>query len=109
MNLNKYQELSRKTAIYPELGNNVIYPVLGLCGETGEIANKAKKIIRDDNGILTESIKKDLIDELGDALWYIANTASELGIDLNAIACINLDKLRDRENRGVISGSGDKR
>lgn len=109
MNLNEYQELVRKTSIYPELDRNLMYPVLGLCGETGEIANKVKKTIRDNGGILTQTMRQDLIDELGDVLWYVANVASELKTDLNAVAQFNLDKLHDREKRGVLSGSGDKR
>ena len=54
MNFNDYQQKSRKTALYPNQGNNFIYPTLGLAGEAGEVADKVKKIIRDDNGIITD-------------------------------------------------------
>jgi len=109
MHLNEYQMIARKTAIYPEINDNLTYPLLGLCGESGELANKVKKIYRDDFGILTGNMRNDLIEELGDVLWYAANIASELEIDLNSVAKLNLNKLHDRETRGVIQGSGDKR
>ena len=54
MTFNEYQEEARKTAIYPDMDNNFIYPALGLVGEAGEIAEKIKKVIRDDNYIVTD-------------------------------------------------------
>jgi len=54
MTFKDYQQTSRSTAIYPDKDNNYIYPVLGLVGEAGEVAEKIKKVIRDDNGIISE-------------------------------------------------------
>jgi NTP pyrophosphatase (non-canonical NTP hydrolase) len=42
-------------------------------------------------------------------LWYVAQIATELGLDLNEIAEQNLEKLLSRKQRGVLSGSGDER
>jgi len=109
MTFNEYQEKARLTAKYPNMGNNLTYPTLGLTGEAGEIANKVKKIERDDNGILTLNTRDQLIDELGDVLWYIAALATELSVDLNDIASINIDKLLKRQKNNTISGEGDKR
>lgn len=109
MNFNEYQKLSRKTAIYPSAGSNWTYPVLGLSGEAGEVAEKFKKIIRDSNGIVTEEHKASIQKELGDVLWYVAQIASELDLDLDAIAAKNIEKLYSRLERGVIQGSGDNR
>ena len=50
MDLNQYQQKARKTALYPDVGHNPIYPTLGLAGEAGEVADKVKKVLRDKNG-----------------------------------------------------------
>ena len=109
MEFSEYQEKSRVTAIYPDKDNNFIYPTLGLAGESGEIAEKIKKVLRDDNGKLSEEKKVEVAKELGDVLWYIAQLATELNLDLDEIAQGNIDKLYSRLDRGVIGGSGDNR
>ena len=60
MNFEEYQKESRKTALYPNKDNNFIYPVLGLCGESGEIAEKIKKVIRDESGIVSEPKREEI-------------------------------------------------
>ena len=109
MRLSAYQERSRVTAVYPDAGANLLYPTLGLCGEAGEVAEKVKKMIRDDGGVLSPERRGALAGELGDVLWYVAQLATEAGLDLDVIARDNLDKLRSREERGALSGSGDER
>lgn len=109
MDLNFYQEAALQTALYPNRGTNFVYPALGLLGEAGEIANKLKKVIRDNNGVLTDTVRDVVADEIGDVLWYVASLAHEMDYDLNAIAERNVDKLRSRMERGVIQGSGDNR
>ena len=109
MDLNQYQDKSRATARYPDVGNNLIYPTLGLAGEAGEVADKVKKVLRDKNGIFGDVEKEELIMELGDVLWYIAQLSRELGFDLEQVAKSNLRKLSSRSERGKISGSGDNR
>jgi len=103
MRFDEYQEEAKKTAIYPDQ-YRVVYPALGLAGEAGEVAEKVKKHIRD--GVLNvEELKK----EIGDVLWYLAAIASDLDLTLNDVAEANLQKLRSRQTRGVISGNGDNR
>ncbi len=109
MELTDYQERSRVTAVYPDAGANLLYPTLGLCGEAGEVAEKVKKMLRDDAGLLTEERRAALGAELGDVLWYVAQVATEAGLDLDALAAGNLEKLRSRAGRGVLSGDGDER
>jgi NTP pyrophosphatase (non-canonical NTP hydrolase) len=109
MTFREYQEKASQTAIYPNIGENFIYPALGLVGEAGEIANKVKKVIRDHNYELNEDIAKDLGKEVGDVLWYIAALCSELGIEMNKVAEENIDKLFSRKDRGQLKGSGDNR
>ena len=96
-------------ARYPNIGNNFIYPVLGLCGESGEIAEKIKKVIRDEGGIISEQKKEEIKKELGDVLWYISQIGVELGLSLDAVAKGNIEKLQSRLERNKISGSGDNR
>lgn len=109
MKANDYQEGALKTAIYPNRGQNFIYPTLGLVGEAGEVAEKAKKIIRDGGGILTDPEREKMAKELSDVCWYVAALARELDYSLEEIFQINLDKLSSRAERGVLSGSGDNR
>ena len=109
MRFSDYQRLSRATAVYPDLGSNIVYPALGLCGEAGETAEKVKKAIRDDGGTLTEERRAALAAELGDVLWYAAQLATEAGLDLEQVAQGNLDKLASRRERSVLQGSGDDR
>ena len=88
MNLNEYQQAARETAIYPtDIG--LAYTTLGLAGEAGELANKVKKVYRDDAGILTTEARWKLADELGDVLWYVAAVASEIGIKLGNLPNIH--------------------
>lgn len=108
MTLNEYQKKAIETAIYGE-GSATIYPALGLAGEAGEVANVAKKILRDEGGLVSKEKRAQLIKEAGDCLWYLAALARDLDTDLETMAKINLDKLQSRKERGVIGGSGDNR
>jgi len=163
----EYLEFVRETAIYPRQ-YAVIYPSLGLVGEVGELANKVKKVIRDNHGDVRR-FRNDLKAELGDCLWYYFALMDDLGKALPAewadewvralpggdnlidkiimvshwasllayepsdpdaadicimdmeyvayhlnttlgdIADLNAAKLRSRQERGVLQGSGDNR
>lgn len=129
MDLQDYVERSLRNAQYPNCGGNLLYPTLGLCGEAGELAEKVKKLYR--NHLITsqkgideagqdENISKEkkneiiklrggIISELGDVLWYFAAICSELDVDANSVALLNLEKLEDRVKRGVINSEGDNR
>jgi len=109
MNFSEYQEQASTTALYPNMGNNLYYPALGLGGETGEVLNKVKKVMRDHGGKVTDEYREILRGELGDVLWYVAALAKELNLNLDDIAQANLEKLFSREERGVLSGDGDNR
>lgn len=109
MTFDEYQTASRETAQYPDLGHNIAYPTLGLAGESGEVAERVKKMYRDDGGQLTEQRRDGLKAELGDVLWYVAALCSELGLKMGDVAEYNIRKLRDRRARNVIRGDGDER
>lgn len=109
MDFEEYQKKSKKTAIYPNKGNDLIYPTLGLCGESGEVAEKIKKVIRDKNGIVDGETKKIIQKELGDVLWYVAQLATELNLSLDDIAQSNMQKVYSRLKRNKLGGNGDNR
>ena len=109
MNFTDYQTKSRATAKYPTIGHAVIYPTLGLVNEAGEVAGKIKKVFRDKDGQISTETREALKAELGDVLWYLAQTCTELDISLEEVAETNLTKLLDRQARGKIQGDGDNR
>ncbi len=116
--LNEYQKMALETAVYPK-EYKVIYPALGLNGEAGEVADKAKKILRGDSGIIVKDAsgaivlpnekREDIVKEVGDVLWYVATIAHDLGYTLEEVAKINYEKLKSRQERGKLNGSGDNR
>ena len=109
MDFATYQRRSRETARYPDVDTNPIYPTLGLCGEAGEVADKVKKVLRDQGGTFDADSLDGLRLELGDVLWYVSQLATELHLSLDEIAEANLAKLASRVARDVIAGSGDRR
>lgn len=110
MNIDEYQDRARSTKIYSD-DHKIIYPTLGLVGETGEVAECVKKLIRDKNGvknILPEDLLK-LTMEVSDVCWYLANLCSDLNLKLSDVFAMNLQKLADRQARGKLGGSGSNR
>lgn len=120
--LSSYQTAATEFAKYPGKGRflGVQYTTLKLNGEAGEIAEKIGKIMRDDHPlaeqlegasemVISRERRADLLLELGDVLWYVAALAKELDYDLAEVANANLDKLRSRQRRGTLQGSGDYR
>ncbi len=109
INLKEYQKLIADNAIYPNVGSNFVYPVLGLAEEAGEVVGKIKKVLRDNDGIISEEKKQEIKKELGDVLWYVAAECNELGLDLTDVISDNILKMFGRRERGTLHGSGDNR
>ena len=113
LSFNEYQHQAVSLAEYPNRGANLIYPALGLAGESGETVDKIKKLWRNSNKTaahqLTDAERDALVKEIGDVIWYVAALAAELGYQLEDVAQINLDKLFDRRARNVIKSEGDNR
>ena len=109
MDFETYQKQSKKTALYPDVGKNFIYPTLGLVGESGEVAEKIKKVIRDKNNVIDDNTRLEIKKELGDVLWYLSQLTTELNLSLDEIADENLQKLLSRMERNKIHGEGDDR
>lgn len=104
----EYHEEALSTSVCPE-NMDVIYPMIGLSGETGEVAEKIKKVFRDKGGNFTNGDKWEIIKELGDCLWYINKMAADLGYTLNDVAVAGLNKCYKRRAEGTLHGDGDNR
>ncbi len=113
MNFREYQIQARVsdvgTAAQDCIKPGWLYYVLGIAGETGEFAEKVKKLFRDKNGIIDQEFKDLVIKEIGDILWYQARVLDAFEINFNDVAETNISKLLDRMKRGKIHGEGDNR
>ena len=117
MNFNEYQNQAIRTDVAYNATtkssryNGYMEKALGLAGETGEVLEIIKKMIRDKGGVFetTQEDREKLKKELGDVLWYISAVAYYNDIELEDIAKTNLDKLASRQRRDKIHGSGDDR
>lgn len=108
-----YDEEVSHLAKYPQVGENPIYPALGLVGEAGEVAEKVKKLWRNElktrGADYSPEQRTEIIKELGDVLWYITALAREVGSSIEEVARTNSVKLNSRGKRGVINSAGDNR
>jgi NTP pyrophosphatase (non-canonical NTP hydrolase) len=107
MDFKEYQKKALRTALYPDK-YKVFYPVMGMGGEVGEFMNKIGKSMRGDREIKSLDID-EIAKELGDVLWFLSQTCTDLGLDLDTIAIQNIEKLSSRAARGKIMGDGDNR
>lgn len=109
MTFDDYQKAALTTALRRDNGElDLAHWALGIAGEGGEIAEKVKKIIRDQTD-LDDEAKRLLAKEIGDVLWYLAVLADQLGVSFDDVATMNINKLKSRKDRGVLGGSGDER
>ena len=91
--------------IITEGNDRLIENTLGLVGEAGEVAEKIKKMIRDNKKVTNGEIAL----EIGDVLFYAAALGNYLGYTFDEIIEMNVNKLDSREKRGVLQGDGDNR
>ena len=104
----EFQEAATKTAVYPDSAK-ILYPTLGLTGEAGEVANKDKKIIRDDDCEITDERLQQISEEIGGTMWYIAALCTDLKLNLGDVCRQNIEILVRRQERGTLKGDGDTR
>lgn len=111
LTFDQYQHGAAETAIYPHRFETagISYTILGVNGEAGEVAEVFKKTLRDHDGVLDKERRQRLEKEIGDVLWYLAETATQIGSSLGDIAAANYAKLKDRKERDVLKGDGDDR
>ncbi len=121
MNIEEYIKFTRTTMIYPQQ-EALMYLILGLSAESGEIANKYKKVLRGDYGI--DDVLEELEKEIGDLCWYLFRLLDEIKQykeDNNLISPAkteeyfqeilhkNAEKLLSRKDRAKLQGKGDNR
>ncbi|HWO07556.1 MAG TPA: nucleoside triphosphate pyrophosphohydrolase family protein [Candidatus Paceibacterota bacterium] len=111
MDFDEYENVARGTATFDTkpFEYQLMYLALGIAGESGEIAEKVKKIMRNDNGTVSDEKRELLKAEIGDVLWYLSQLSRVLGFSFSETARANIDKLKDRAERGVIKSAGDNR
>ncbi len=113
MNFREYQIKTRRTDVGTSAQDCIkpgwLYYVLGIAGESGEFAEKIKKLFRDKKGIIDAEFKEAVIKEIGDILWYQARFLDSLDINFNDVAATNITKLLDRMKRNKLHGEGDNR
>lgn len=111
MDFDEYEKLAARTATFDDKPEDykLMYLTVGIAGEVGEIAEKIKKIMRNDGGKISEDKKQDLHHEIGDVLWYLSQLSRVLGLPLSGAAEYNIKKLEDRAARNVIKSTGDNR
>ena len=97
MTVNEYQKLAMIT-LNPALSRKdmLINGVMGLCGESGEAIDIVKKWLAQGHELDRDKLAK----ELGDIAWYLAETATALGLDLDDIFAANIEKLKRRYPEG---------
>ena len=108
MEFDEYCKAAAKTDTYPNNVKPWVY-ALGLTGESGEVADKIKKVYRDGDGVFNAEVREAIAKEIGDVLWYVTRLAATLGYSLEQVARMNIAKLESRAKRGAIHGSGDER
>jgi len=113
MNLKEYGDTAITTLTnghtYGDFSPALLAQVLGLVGESGEVAEKFKKIVRDKDGIISEEDRDEIVKELGDILWYVNAVSRLVGSDIEQVAAKNIEKVLSRKSRGATHGSGDNR
>ncbi len=113
MTFNEYQKQALTTAHVGKDNKNTLMEktiwVMGIAGEAGEVVEKWKKIVAYKEGKISAEDTQELKKELGDVIWYIAVLADSLGLTLEEVMQLNVQKLIDRKKRGVIKGQGDNR
>ncbi len=110
MTFNEYQRQALTTAIFHKdpLMDKTIW-AMGIAGEAGEVIEKWKKIVAYKSGEISKEDQQEIKKELGDVIWYVALLAHSLGLSMDEVAKLNLNKLEDRKKRGVTKGAGDNR
>ena len=94
MTINEYQYAALRTAQTDKFSASdlLLNSALGLCGESGEVADLVKKHLFQGHDLDLDHVAR----ELGDTSWYLAVGAYAIGLDLESIFRMNKEKLEAR-------------
>ena len=111
MDFDRYQRLANRTGNFTgkQAEFSLMYLGLGVTSEAGEIADKIKKVIRNDDGTMSREKREAILFEMGDVLWYLSQLARHFDVPFSKVANMNIKKLADRAKRNVIASNGDTR
>ncbi len=124
VSIEEYEDMVIEAAIYKEAVDDfvdlaklddvakmlsVFYATTGLAGEAGEVANKVKKILRDNRGVIDDEIRQKVLGELGGVAWYLTAVSAEFDLSLTDVLEYNFNQIKDRQERDVLHGDGDNR
>lgn len=100
MTVKEYQFLAART-INQALDEKELITngAMGLCGESGEVIDLVKKWRAQGH----ELDRVHLIEELGDVAWYLAETATAIGAELEDVLRANIEKLMKRYPEGFAA------
>lgn len=100
MDLNEYQQLAMRTSVeHDNFRERMTNAIFGLCGEVGELADGWKKVLFQNHNIYGS----DMLEEIGDILWYVAQASNAVGFTLEQVAQANIEKLKKRYPEGFSS------
>ena len=103
MTFDEYQLLAESTAIFVD----PYYPYASLMIESAEFADiVCKPMLRGDDTAIS---REKLVSEAGDILWNLAVALKRQNIHLSEVAEYNVNKLKSRKERGVLTGNGGDR
>ena len=103
--MNEYQVKAQRTTATHTEEDKLINGCMGLAGECGEVCDLVKKFAFQGHALDRDKV----IEELGDVLWYCAELAEGLGIDLGSVAQRNIEKLFNRYPYGFEPGRSRER
>lgn len=92
MQASDYQMMATRTAKAETMEQGLFHASLGLAGEVGELCDAVKRH-------LVYGQKADIdniIEELGDVAWYLAYFSEKVGVSLETVMRVNLEKLAKR-------------
>ena len=94
---------------YPKVKKNKHISNSSLLIYLGNLSGAVKKIIRDDNEKITDKKSDLIINNLCYILMFILQLCDENNIKFKVVLEMNVKKIKSRQKRGTLKGSGNDR